>query len=46
MCLVLLFQLAGWLFWRLNNNQGITVVCYKVAVRIVFGAKTLEALQP
>jgi len=45
-CLVLLLQVAGDFFWRLYNNQGTTVVCYKVAIRIVYAAKALEALQP
>jgi hypothetical protein len=45
-CLVLLFQLAGWLFLELQNNQGSTVVCIRVEVRIVYDAKTLDAQQP
>jgi len=45
-CLVLLFQVAGDLFWRLYNNQGIMVLCYKVAVRITYFTEELGALQP
>jgi len=46
MCLVLLFQVAGNFFLNLNNNQGTTLVCYKVAVRILYDPGALEALQP
>lgn len=45
-CLVLLFQVAGNLYWTLQNNDQSTVICYKVAVRLVYSSKLLEALQP
>ena len=45
-CLVLLFQVAGHFFLRLYNNEGTTVVCYKVAIRIVYDIRALKAPQP
>ena len=45
-CLALLFQVAGYLIWRLYNDQGTTVVCFKVEVRIVYDMKALKGLQP
>jgi hypothetical protein len=44
-CLVLLFQVAGDFYWKLYNNIGTTVICYKVAVRIKYNLEALEALQ-
>lgn len=37
---------AGSLYWTLTDNVGITVICYKVSVRIVYGSNLLEAPQP
>jgi len=37
---------AGYFFLRLYNNEGTTVVCYKVAVRIVYDIRALKAPQP
>jgi len=37
---------AGYLIWRLYNDQGTTVVCFKVEVRIVYDMKALKGLQP
>jgi hypothetical protein len=37
---------SGYLYWRLYNNQGTTVACYKVAVSIVYDIKALKSLQP
>jgi hypothetical protein len=38
------FQVAGSLYWKLNNSDGSNVICYKVAVRILYGSKLLDAL--
>lgn len=38
------FQVAGSLYWKLNNSDGSNVICYKVAVRILYGSKLLEVL--
>lgn len=35
---------AGSLYWKLNNSDGSNVICYKVAVRILYGSKLLDAL--
>jgi len=36
---------AGDFYWKLQNNIGNTVICYKVAVRIKYNLEALEALQ-
>jgi hypothetical protein len=46
MCLVLLFQVTGSFFLRLYNTQLTTVICIRVAARIVYDPEALEALQP
>ena len=45
-CLILLFQVAGNLYLTLKDNDQTTVICYKVAVRVVYSSKLLKALQP
>ncbi|XP_021915170.1 epididymal secretory protein E1 isoform X2 [Zootermopsis nevadensis] len=37
--------LAGSLYWKLNNSDGSNVICYKIAVRIVYGSKLVDTLQ-
>jgi hypothetical protein len=38
------FQVAGSLYWKLNNSDGSNVICYRVAVRILYGSKLLDVL--
>jgi hypothetical protein len=45
-CLILLFQVAGNLYLTLKDSDQTTVICYKVAVRVVYSSKLLKALQP
>jgi hypothetical protein len=42
--LAFVLQVAGSLYWKLNNSDGSNVICYKVAVRILYGSKLLDAL--
>ncbi|GFG38091.1 hypothetical protein Cfor_10927, partial [Coptotermes formosanus] len=37
---------AGSLFWKLNNHDANTVICFKVAVRVVYSSNLLDAPQP
>jgi len=37
---------AGYLYWRLYNEKGNTVVCFKVEVRIVYGIRALKVVHP
>ncbi|XP_023711765.1 uncharacterized protein LOC111866759 [Cryptotermes secundus] len=33
---------AGSLYWKLNNSDGSNVICYKVAIRILYSSKWLQ----
>lgn len=43
-CFILFLQVAGSLYWKLDDSGGRNVICYKVSVRVVYGSKLVDSL--